>query len=108
MTKKDIYPGVVKDLKEDFLRNRKYSLAKDIYNSTAYDNFKSLAMTIRDRLIERWILTQQRYHDENGKRVYYLSLEFLPGRLLYNNILNLGLEKEAEEAMSELGFDLDD
>ncbi|MFH1846467.1 MAG: glycogen/starch/alpha-glucan phosphorylase [Candidatus Omnitrophota bacterium] len=104
-TKKDI---VIEALKSGFMRNRKFSLAKDIYTATDYDNYQSMAMTIRDRLIEQWILTQQRYHDENAKRVYYLSLEFLPGRLLGNSILNLGLDKESEKAMRQLGLSLND
>jgi len=98
----------VESLKSAFLRNRKFSLAKDLYTATDYDNFQSIAITIRDRLIEKWILTQQRYHDENCKRVYYLSLEFLPGRLLANNIFNLDLEEESKKAMEDLGLDLED
>lgn len=108
MSEAKINKEAIEQLKEDFFHNRRYSLAKDMYNATDYDNFKSFAMTIRDRLIERWILTQQRYHDDNRKRVYYLSLEFLPGRLLSNNILNLGLMEESREALSEMGFSLDD
>ncbi len=100
--------NTVESLKTAFLHNRKYSIAKDIYTATDYDNFQSMAMGIRDRLIEGWIVTQQRYHDENCKRVYYLSLEFLPGRLLANNILNLGLVDESKKAMEELGFNLED
>ncbi|MBD3296441.1 MAG: glycogen/starch/alpha-glucan family phosphorylase [Candidatus Omnitrophica bacterium] len=99
---------VIEELKEGFLHNRTYSLAKDLYTATDYDNFEAMAMGIRDRLIERWIITQQRYHDMNCKRVYYLSLEFLTGRLLSNNILNLGLEDEAARAMEELGYSIED
>ena len=100
--------AAVESLKSAFLHNRRYSIAKDLYTATDHDNYQSMAMAIRDRLIERWILTQQRYHDENRKRVYYLSLEFLPGRLLANNIINLGLEGESIRAMEELGFSLED
>ena len=100
--------AVVESLKNAFLHNRRYSLAKDLYTATDYDNFMSMAMAIRDRLIERWILTQQRYHDENCKRVYYLSLEFLTGRLLGNNVINLGLVDESKRAMEELGYSLED
>ena len=106
MNKRQIDENIVEDLKRDFLHNRKFGLAKDHYTATTNDNFQALALTIRDRLISRWILTQQRYHDENCKRVYYLSLEFLIGRLLADNILNLGLEKECQEAMSGLGIEL--
>jgi glycogen phosphorylase len=100
--------SVVEDLKTDFMHNRRYALAKDIYTATEHDNYKAIAMAVRDRLIEKWILTQQRYHDENAKRVYYLSLEFLPGRFLENNIINLGIESAAEKALSELGCSLQD
>ena len=99
---------VIVSLKNAFMHNRRYSLAKDIYTATDYDNYKSMAMAIRDRLIDGWILTQQRYHDENCKRVYYLSLEFLPGRFLHNNIINSDIEEEAGSAMEELGFSLAD
>jgi glycogen phosphorylase len=98
----------IESLKKDFMHNRKYSLAKDIYTATDHDNYKSIAMAIRDRLIEKWILTQQRYHDDNRKRVYYLSLEFLPGRFLANNIINLGLENEVDTALKEMGYSLED
>nr|HPN73059.1 glycogen/starch/alpha-glucan phosphorylase [Candidatus Omnitrophota bacterium] len=108
---RDNNPGslsVVEELKRDFMHNRRYALAKDIYTATDHDNYKSIAMAIRDRLIDKWILTQQRYHDENCKRVYYLSLEFLPGRFLENNVINLDIEKETETALNELGYSLKD
>ncbi|MCQ9205230.1 MAG: glycogen/starch/alpha-glucan phosphorylase [Omnitrophica bacterium] len=91
-----------------FLSRREYVLAKDQHNATKDDNFMALAMAIRDRIIERWIHTQQRYHKDNVKRVYYLSLEFLIGRLLGTNILNLGIWDEVKEAMESLGFDLEE
>ncbi|MBF0494815.1 MAG: glycogen/starch/alpha-glucan phosphorylase [Candidatus Omnitrophica bacterium] len=97
---------VVDELKTDFMHNRKYALAKDHYSANACDNYKSLAISIRDNLIAKWILTQQRYHHENCKRVYYLSLEFLIGKLLADNILNLGIEDECKKAMEEIGLDI--
>ncbi|MEA3488779.1 MAG: glycogen/starch/alpha-glucan phosphorylase [Candidatus Omnitrophota bacterium] len=105
---KDLKENIVEELKSAFMHNRRYSLAKDLYTATDYDNYKSIAMAIRDRLIERWILTQQRYHDENCKRVYYLSLEFLPGRLLGNNVINSDLEEESRKSMEEFGYSLED
>jgi starch phosphorylase len=97
----------VADLKESFVHNLEFALAKDEYSATTLDNFKSLALTIRDRLFERWIETQQGYYRVNAKRIYYLSLEFLIGRTLGNAILNLGLEENVGRAMSELGYNLE-
>jgi len=97
---------LVEQIKEGFLRHRHYSLAKDEYTATDYDNFLSLAYTVRDMLFDRWIKTQQTYYNKDVKRVYYLSLEFLMGRTLGNALTNLGIEKEAEVAMKELGLDI--
>ncbi|MCG2712524.1 MAG: glycogen/starch/alpha-glucan phosphorylase [Candidatus Omnitrophica bacterium] len=91
-----------------FKDNRQYVLAKDQYSATRHDNFMAMAMAIRDRIVERWIMTQQAYHKNNLKRVYYLSLEFLIGRLLGDNILNLGLWDEAKEALLDLELSEDD
>ena len=90
-----------------FQTNREYVLAKDQYTSTVLDNYTSLALSLRDRIVERWINTQQRYHKENLKRVYYLSMEFLIGRLLETNMFNLGLEQQSRKLMEEMGFDFD-
>jgi starch phosphorylase len=98
----------VESLKESFVHNLEFALAKDEFSATARDRFNSLALTVRDRLIERWIETQQSYYRQKSKRVYYLSLEFLIGRALGNAIINLGLEKNVEQAMRELGNDLEE
>ncbi|MBF0522336.1 MAG: glycogen/starch/alpha-glucan phosphorylase [Candidatus Omnitrophica bacterium] len=95
-------------IKRSFWNNRLYPLAKDEYAATEHDNFLALAITVRDRIVERWAKTQQRYHKNNLKRVYYLSMEFLIGRLLGNYIYNLGLEKVVPEALSEMGMKLED
>jgi len=91
-----------------FQVNREYALSKDQYTATAHDNYWAFAIAIRDRLVERWIQTQQRYHKQNVRRVYYLSMEFLMGRLLGTNIFNLGLADEAKKALENLGFDIDE
>lgn len=95
-------------IERSFLANREYSLAKDQYTSTLDDDFTALSIAIRDRLIERWITTQQGYHRRNVRRVYYLSLEFLIGRLLGTNMLHLGLWDQAKQAMESLGFDIEE
>lgn len=97
------YKGMTKeDLVKSYRKNLLYYLSKDQYSATRKDEFWALAISIRDRIVERWIATQQRYHHDNVKRVYYLSLEFLIGRLLGANIYNLGLDKEVVEAMTDV------
>jgi glycogen phosphorylase len=91
--------------KQDFEHHLRYTLAKDRYTATNRDRYYALALAVRDRLIERWIATQQTHHRKNVKRVYYLSLEFLIGRLLGNNVINLQLEETCRSAMSDLGLD---
>src|SRR5215831_2118812 len=95
-------------LLHSFTNHLLYALAKDQYSATALDRYMSLAMTVRDRLVERWIATQQRYYKKDAKRVYYLSAEFLLGRALGNNLINLGLADVAREAMRMMNLDLSD
>ena len=95
----------IESLQESFVNHVEFSLAKDEYSATKRDYLKSLALTVRDRLFERWVETQQTYYDDNRKRVYYLSLEFLLGRTLGNAVINLDLEKELHSALEELGYD---
>ena len=94
-------------LKRSFQTNRRYTLSKDQYTATMHDNFMALSLAVRDRIVERWIKTQQAYHQKNVRRVYYLSMEFLIGRLMGNNIYNLGIEKQATDALDELGLDME-
>jgi glycogen phosphorylase len=67
-----------------------------------------LAYSIRDRLVDRWIKSQRSLYDAMAKRVYFLSLEFLPGRFLMNYLLSLNMTDEARRALQKLGFDLDE
>ncbi|MDQ6969416.1 MAG: glycogen/starch/alpha-glucan family phosphorylase, partial [Mariprofundus sp.] len=70
--------------------------------------YQALSFTIRDRLMECWKNTKDAMQDENGKRAYYLSLEFLMGRALGNAVLNLGLDEAAAEALHDLGLDFEE
>ena len=96
------------DIRRGFLNNLEYNLAKDQFTLTDHDTYLSLAYTIRERLIERWIITQQQYHYQNVKRVYYLSFEFLMGRLLENNIVNLELPGAVKKAIGDLDLNYED
>ena len=98
----------VEGLKEDFAWHIRYSLAKDIDNATPRDQYTAFANAVRDRIVERWINTQDEYHRQNTKRVYYMSLEFLMGRLLGNNVINLKADRLCREALKEYGIDWND
>jgi glycogen phosphorylase len=91
-------------LRQQFERHLRRTLAKDRYSATDRDRYYALALTVRDRLIDRWIATQQAHHKNNVKRIYYLSLEFLMGRLLGNNVINLQMEEVCRTAMSQEGL----
>src|SRR5688572_23692460 len=97
----------VEAVKRAFHDHLRYSQAKDDRFATARDRFRAISDTVRDRLIQRWIQTQRTYYDVDAKRVYYLSAEFLMGRSLGSNLLNVGLYERAREALAQLGLDLD-
>ncbi|MEZ4527931.1 MAG: hypothetical protein R2941_18605 [Desulfobacterales bacterium] len=97
-----------KDIQLSFANHLEYSLSKDKFTATPRDLYLSLALTARDRMIERWIKTQQMYHDHDVKRVYYLSAEYLMGRVLINNLINLGIYEETRQAMKEIHMDLEE
>jgi starch phosphorylase len=72
-----------------------------------WEPYVSLALAVRDRLMERWIRTHDAYYEHDAKRVYYMSLEFLMGRTLGNSLVNLGLVDEATKAATALGYTLE-
>ncbi len=98
----------VSAFKHAILQNLETRLAKDRYNATKYDLFLSTAYAVMEPLIQRWIDTQQCYHRENPKRVYYLSMEYLLGRTLEDSLINLGLYDACKQALAELGLELTD
>jgi starch phosphorylase len=80
-----------------------YTSSKYHINATTRDWYQTTANTVRDRLVERWMETMQRYYEQDPKRVYYLSLEFLMGRTLSNSTLNLEMDEQCRAALYELG-----
>ena len=97
-----------RSLKEDILRHVQFTLGNDPYRPDRFSCFQGLAYSIRDRLIERWINTQRSLYDTLSKRVYFLSMEFLPGRFLKNYLISLDLLEETRLTLAEMGFDLDE
>jgi len=97
--------STVEAIKLGFSNHLKYTMAKDSFSATDRDRYYALAMTVRDRLIERWIQTSRTYYQQQVKRVYYLSMEYLIGRAMGNNVINLRLDNEVSQAMAELDLD---
>jgi starch phosphorylase len=85
-----------------------YALAKRPEHATAHDWYQATALAVRDRVVDLWLKSRAETEKQKKKRVYYLSIEFLIGRLLLDTLTNLGLVNAAREALSELGVDLDD
>uniref|UniRef100_A0A8C2D0J6 Alpha-1,4 glucan phosphorylase n=1 Tax=Cyprinus carpio TaxID=7962 RepID=A0A8C2D0J6_CYPCA len=98
----------VAELKKGFNRHLHFTLVKDRNVATPRDYYFALAHTVRDHLVGRWIRTQQFYYEADPKRVYYLSLEFYMGRALQNTMINLGLQTACDEAIYQLGLDMED
>ncbi|MDR8391527.1 glycogen/starch/alpha-glucan phosphorylase [Aliifodinibius sp. S!AR15-10] len=97
----------VESFKQDIQQHLYYTLAKDKYSSTEWDIYRSVVISVMDRLHDRWIDTQQTYYKQDVKRVYYLSMEYLIGRLLDSMLINLGMQEEAAQAFEEMGLDYD-
>jgi starch phosphorylase len=98
----------VATLRRAFADHLHYSQGKDEHTATALDRFFAVAYAARDRMVNRWIQTQQAYYKADAKRVYYLSLEFLMGRALGANLINLNLYEPMRHALEDLGISLDD
>jgi starch phosphorylase len=97
----------VETLKRAFLDNLFYILGKDRNAATLHDYYMALAYTIRDRLLRRFIKTTRTYQQKDVKVVCYLSAEFLMGRYLGNNLINLGIYDRVSQAIQECNLDLE-
>jgi len=104
----DATESIGRDIKSQFLSHLEYSLVKDTTNVQAWDVYYALSLTLRDRLIERWLRTQYEYRKQDVKKVYYLSMEFLIGRLLGNTLINLDAYDGVYDMLRQMGHSLED
>jgi glycogen phosphorylase len=98
----------VESLLQAFTDNLHYLQGKDELFATVYDYYTALAFTVRDRLMQRRIKTAQAYFEQDARTVFYLSAEFLIGRLLMNNLISIGLYEPIRQALQKAGLNLDD
>ena len=96
------------DLKEDIKHHIMTTMGNDFYPPRKDTYYNGLAYSVRDRLVTRWLNSQRSFYDRSAKRVYYLSLEFLPGRFLMNYVTNMQLNKACEQSLEETGFTLEE
>ena len=92
--------------KKEVAKNVKTLYRKSIDEATNQQVFQAVCYAVKDDIIDRWIATHKEYEKKNAKTVYYLSMEFLMGRALGNNLINLTYYDSVKEALAELGFDL--
>ncbi|MGD9369184.1 MAG: glycogen/starch/alpha-glucan phosphorylase [Desulfobacteraceae bacterium] len=98
----------VDGLKRDIIRHIVSSLGLDYARPSEYNYYHGLALAVRDRMIDQWIRTQRSYYEKQSKRVYYLSMEYLPGKSLLNNLHCLGIYDVVKQALAEFGLKLED
>ena len=92
--------------KKEVITNVKTLYRRPIEEATPQQVFQAVSYAVKDDIIDRWIATHKEYEKKNVKTVYYLSMEFLMGRALGNNLINLTYYDAVKEALDELGFDL--
>src|SRR5579859_5457989 len=95
-------------LRQSILRHIRYTLARPAARPATEELFKPVSLAIRDLLIDHLLETEQRYQEHDTRRLYYLSMEFLMGRWLSDNLCNLGLMNECAAVLGEFGIDLED
>ncbi len=92
--------------KRSVLYNVKTLYRKTLEEATEQQIFQAVAFAVKDNIVDHWLKTQEAYEEKDPKTVYYMSMEFLMGRALGNNMINLMAYKEFSEALEELGLDI--
>ena len=98
----------VEGFKASIINHLKYTKGRVVRNATKRDWWVSASMAVRDRIMEQFIDTAKIHHEKNTRRMYYLSLEYLMGRLMTNNLYNTGLYEVARQAFAELGLNMEE
>jgi starch phosphorylase len=98
----------VAEIKSAILAKLRLAIGKDAAMATRHDWYHATALALRDRIVHRWLTAEKESYDTGAKRVYYLSLEFLIGRLFADGLNNMGLMKVFETALGDLGVGLSD
>ena len=93
-------------LRRGFVDHVEFTRGKNFDSASQWDRYTALALTVRDRLAKSWVKTARRYYQHDAKRAYYLSAEYLLGRALGNNLINMNLWEPTREALRHLGVDL--
>ena len=96
------------EIKNDYLKRLTFTFAEDISQATLEHKYFALGKLIKDYLTEKWAETNKIYKERKVKQTYYFSMEFLIGRLLETNLINLGIRDLCEEALKELGIDFNE
>src|SRR6478609_2184476 len=95
-------------LRESIIQHVKYSLAREWADISVNDLLQGVSLALRDRIAEQMLETEKRYRAADAKRLYYLSMEFLMGRSLGNNLCNLGFQNFCRETLQNFGADLEE
>jgi starch phosphorylase len=95
-------------LSNQFAENLEFRLIRDRITATGEDAYFALSLAIRDRLVRKWLRTQHQYNQKDVKRVHYLSLEYLMGRLLGNSLINMDYYEECYKILKEDGYSLEE
>ena len=95
------------NLKVRFISTAHIMWGRDIPELTAHEVYETIAATVKQYITENWIKTNRTYMDRQEKQVYYFSIEFLLGRLLNTNLINLGLKDLFKEVLSDIDIDID-
>ncbi|MCX6997279.1 MAG: glycogen/starch/alpha-glucan phosphorylase [Kiritimatiellaeota bacterium] len=100
-------PITARDIRRRYDLHLRYSRCKDVRSATDYDKLTSLSMAVRDLAVDRMIATQTAYLDQDVRRVYYLSMEYLLGRLLANNVLSIGIQAPVRQVLHDIGLTME-